>query len=185
MKRIVLIFGVIAAVISSVSMLLTLPFIDRIGFDHSEVLGYTLIVASFLPVFFGIRAYRDQVNGGVLTFGRGVSVGLLITLIGCAGYVATWEFIYFKVAPDFVEKYSAHVLHKARASGASQAALDEQAKQMQAFQALYANPLINAAITLIEPLPVGIFVTLVSAAVLRRREAAGRGGEPAPAIMPR
>ena len=171
MKKTVLTFGLISAAVSSILMLLTVPFMDRIGFDKGEIVGYTAIVASFLPVYFGIRSYREQVNGGVLTFGRGVSVGLLITLISCVGYVATWQVIYFKLAPDFMEKYSAYAVERARASGASQASIDEKLQQMKAFKELYDRPLLNAAITLIEPFPVGLLVTLVSAAALRKRPA--------------
>jgi hypothetical protein len=184
MKRTVLTFGLISAALSSILMLLTLPFMDRIGFEKAEVLGYTLIVASFLPVFFGIRSYREQVNGGVLTFGRGVTVGLLITLMSCAGYIATWQLIYFKLAPDFLEKYSAYAVERARASGASQASIDETVKQMKAFKELYDRPLVNAAITFIEPFPVGLVVTLVSAAVLRKRGAVGPAAAPAPRTAP-
>ncbi|MEA3245348.1 MAG: DUF4199 family protein, partial [Gemmatimonadota bacterium] len=73
MKRIVLTFGLISGGILSLMMLATLPFIDRIGFDNSEVIGYTSMVAGFLMVFFGIRSYREQVGGGSITFGRGVA----------------------------------------------------------------------------------------------------------------
>jgi hypothetical protein len=88
MKRTVLTFGLISGVFSSVMMLLTVPFLDRIV-DHGEILGYSLIVLSFLLVFFGVRSYRDNVAGGALTFGRALAVGLLITLISCTFYVAT------------------------------------------------------------------------------------------------
>jgi hypothetical protein len=40
---------------------------------------------------------------------------------------------------------------------------------MRHFAELYKNPFFNAAMTLIEPLPVGLVIALVSAAVLRRR----------------
>src|SRR4051812_27244142 len=98
MKRTVWVFGAISGAASSAMMLLTLPLVDRIGFDKGAVLGYTAIVASFLLVFFGIRSYRDQA-GGAVTFGRAFAVGILITLISCACYVITWEIIYFKLRP--------------------------------------------------------------------------------------
>jgi uncharacterized protein DUF4199 len=84
-------------------MLATVPFIDRIGFDRAEVIGYATIVASFLLVFFGVRAYRDRVVQGPLTFGRALTVGLLITLVSSACYVATWELVYFKLAPGLFQ----------------------------------------------------------------------------------
>jgi len=49
--------------------------------------------------------------------------------------------------PDFVEKYASHMIEKAKASGASQQAIDAQLQQMKTFKAMYDNPLINAAMT--------------------------------------
>lgn len=169
MKKTVLTFGLLSGAVSSAMMLLTLPFLDRIGFEYGEVLGYTSIVASFLLVFFGVRSYRDNVAGGTLTFGRAFTVGLLITLISCACYVVTWQLIYFKVAPDFLDKYAAYRLDRARADGATPDALEQIARQMESFKQIYDQPLKNAAITFLEPLPIGLLVTLMTAAVLRLR----------------
>ena len=169
MRRTVLTFGLIAGGILSIMMLATIPFMDRIGFDHGEVIGYTTMVAAFLLIFFGIRSYRDNVAGGSLSFGRAFSVGALIAVVASVCYVATWQLIYYKLAPDFMAKYQAHAVEKARASGASQAAIDRRAAEMQRFAELYRNPAINVAITFIEPLPVGLIIALVSAAILRRR----------------
>jgi hypothetical protein len=44
-----------------------------------------------------------------------------------------------------------------------------QAKEMAEFNEMYRNPLVNIAITLLEPLPVGIVFALVTAGVLGRR----------------
>src|SRR5688572_10702416 len=130
MKKIVVTFGLISGVMSSLMMLLTVPFMDRIGFDRGVFFGYTAIVLSFLLVFFGIRSYRENVAGGTLTFGRGFQVGILITLISCAFYVATWQLIYFKLAPGFFEKYQAYAIEQARASGASEPEIQATARQM-------------------------------------------------------
>ena len=169
MKKVVLTFGLISGAVSSLMMLLTLPFLDRIGFDRGEIIGYTTILLSFLVVFFGVRSYRENVAGGTLGFGRAFAVGLLITLVSCACYVVTWEIIYFKLAPGFADKYAAHAIDKAKASGASQQAVDEIARQMRAFKQMYDRPVINAAMTFMEPFPIGLVVALVSAGVLRRK----------------
>jgi hypothetical protein len=170
MKKVVLTFGFISGAVSSILMLATVPFLDRIGFDYGVFIGYTAMVISFLFVFFGVRAYREQSGGGQFSFGRGFKVGILITLISCVCYVVTWEIIYFKLWPGFFDSYSAYAIEKARASGATQQAIDQTAAQMKTFKELYDRPLINAALAFIEPLPVGLLVTLVSAAVLRRKE---------------
>jgi hypothetical protein len=93
----------------------------------------------------------------------------LITLISCACYVVTWQIIYFKLMPEFLAKYSAYTIEQVKASGASQQTIDATVKQMEGFKRMYDNPLINAAITFAEPFPIGLVVTLISAAVLRKK----------------
>lgn len=169
MKRTVWTFGLIAGGILSAMMLAVLPFQDSIGFDRGEVIGYTTMVLSFLLIFFGIRSYRDNVGGGTVSFARAFVVGALITAVASACYVATWELIYFKLAPDFSQKYAAYTIEKVKASGASQAEIDKRVAEMQQFTVMYQNPVINSAITFLEPLPVGLVIALVSAGILRRR----------------
>src|SRR5690348_1060580 len=118
MKRTVLVFGLISGLVSSLMMLVTVPFSESIGFDKAAVLGYTTIVLSFLLIFFGIRSYREQVGGGAVSFGRGLAIGLLITLISSACYVAAWEAVSYKFFPDFADRFAAHMVAEARASGA-------------------------------------------------------------------
>ena len=168
MRRTVLTFGLISGGILSIMMLATIPFMDSIGFDRAEVIGYTTMVLAFLLIFFGVRSYRDNVRGGSVSFGRAFAVGALIAAVASVCYVATWEIVYFKLVPDFVAKYQAHTIEKARASGESQAAIEKRIVEMQRFAELYRNPAINVAITFIEPLPLGLVIALVSAGLLRR-----------------
>lgn len=175
MKKTVLTFGLISGLVSSVLMLSTALFLDRIGFEKGAIVGYTGIVLSFLLVFFGVRSYRENVGGGEITFGRALSVGLMITLISCACYVVTWEIVYFKLMPDFAEKYTAYMVEQIRASGASQQVIDARMQELNAMKVWYDNPLINAAITFVEPFPIGLIISLMSAAILRRRKSNGQG----------
>src|ERR1700675_2455430 len=126
MKKVVLTFGLISGAISSLMMVATVPFADRIGFDKGAVIGYTSIVLSFLLVFFGIRSYRDNVGNGQITFSKAFAVGISITVISCVCYVVTWEILYYNFLPDFMHKYGAHMIEKAKASGASAAAVQAQ-----------------------------------------------------------
>ena len=180
MRKTVLTFGLIAGAILSIMMLATMPFIDRIGFDRGEVIGYTTLVVAFLLIFFGIRAYRDNVAGGSVGFGRAFAVGALIALVASICYVATWQLIYYKLVPDFTEKYQAHLIEKARAIGETQAAIEEKIADAKRFAEWYRYPAINVAVTFIEPLPLGLVVALVSAGILgrRRRNQAARHIEP-------
>ncbi|MEP7157754.1 MAG: DUF4199 domain-containing protein [Betaproteobacteria bacterium] len=169
MRKIVLTFGLISGAILSAMMLVTLLFMDQIGFDKGEVVGYTTMVLAFLMVFFGVKSYRDNVAGGRVTFGRAFTVGLLITLVASTCYVATWQLVYYKLAPDFVEKYTTYAVEKVRKSGGTDAQLAAQKKEMAEFAEMYKNPFINIAFTFLEPLPVGLLFTLVTAVVLSRK----------------
>ena len=94
MKKIVLIYGLIAGAILAGTFLVSLQFHDAIGFDRGMIVGYTSMVLASLLIFFGVRSYRDNVAGGSVSFGRAAKVGALIALLGSACYVGTWEVIY-------------------------------------------------------------------------------------------
>ena len=181
MKKIVLTFGLISGAISSLMMSTTILFADRIGVHHSYFLGYTIIVLSFLLVFFGIRSYRDEAGNGQITFTRAFMVGIAITLISCVCYVVTWEILYFNFLPDFWTKYSAETVEKMQAAGATSAAVAAKAEEMKKFKQSYDKVLVNSAMTFLEPFPVGLVITLISAAILRKKPRAQAGPTPQPA----
>jgi hypothetical protein len=169
MKKTVLTFGVIAGVMISVLMGGNLLIANRIGSGHSLVLGYTTMVASFLLIYFGIRSYRDNTLDGGISFGRAFACGILITLITCVFYVAMWEIVYFNFMPHFMDSYFAAQIHKVQASGLDPATTAARVAAIEHSQQLYQNPLVNMAYTFMEPLPVGLLITLISAAILRRK----------------
>ena len=103
MKKTIITFGLISGAISSILMVSTMPLNHRIGYDKAVILGYTSIVLSFLLVYFGIRSYRDNVAHGHIGFGKAFGVGICITLISCALYVATWEVLSHTAFPYFLD----------------------------------------------------------------------------------
>lgn len=179
MKKTVWTFGLISGAILSAMMLLTIPLMFEmgieIGFENGMIIGYTTMVLAFLLVFFGVRSYRDNVAGGTVGFGRALAVGSLIVLIASCCYVATWELIFFKISPEYATQMQAHMEEEVRASGESPEVIERKVAEAREFAKMYQNPAINAAITFLEPLPVGLIFALVTAGVLsrRRREAEG------------
>ena len=170
MKKIVLTFGLISGAILAVMMVATMPFMDRIGFDNGQIIGYTTMVLAFLLIFFGIRSYRDNIGNGYITFGRAFKVGILITLISCLIYTLTWEILYFTVMSDFGDKYSQYLIEKARAGGASPEQIANEVAKTEQFKAILRNPLYNFLVVFfVEPLPVGLIMTVISALILRKR----------------
>jgi hypothetical protein len=175
MKKTVLTFGLIAGVMISVLMDSSLLLANKIGPGHSMLLGYTIMVASFLLIYFGIRSYRDNTLAGQISFGRAFACGILIALITTVCYVATWEILYFNFMPHFMDGYFAAQIHKVQSSGLDPATTAAKVAEIQHSQELYQNPFVNMAYTFIEPLPVGLLITLISAAVLRRKASVESG----------
>jgi hypothetical protein len=166
MKKTVLIYGVISGVVAAALLLAHVPFMD--GGSKSLLVGYAGIVLSAVVVFFGVRAYRENVGNGKMSFGRGVAVGVLIALISAACYVAAWEVVYYS-SPGIADHIFDGQVEELIAAGAPQEKVDEKAREVESFKKLYANPFVNVGFTFVEPLPVGLLITLFSAVVLRRR----------------
>jgi len=64
MKKTVLTFGLIGGAIMAAMMFATMRFVDKIGINKGEIIGYTTMIVAFMLVFFGIRSYRENVKGG-------------------------------------------------------------------------------------------------------------------------
>jgi len=172
MKKIILINGVIAGLIISGIMLISVGFIDNgtLNFDNGMLVGYASMVLGFSMIFVGIKTYRDQVLKGVITFGQACKAGLLIALVASVLYAISWEIYYNVAAQDFTQKYTEHYLQKMKSGGASEEEISSKRTEMESFNQLYENPFIRFGVTLLEILPVGVIVTVLSAAILRKRE---------------
>jgi hypothetical protein len=167
MQKVIWKYGLFAGVILAALMFLTIPFVDTIG-DMGVVLGYTTMVIGFMMIFFGIRAYRDGEGAGKVTFGRAFLIGLAITVIGSLCYVGAWEVMSARYMPDFAEKYSARIMAEARADSMPAAELAATQKKLDEFAESYKNPWFRVPMVLLEPLPVGLILSLVASGMLRR-----------------
>ena len=170
MKRVVLTFGLISGAVAAALMWLMLWAMSSgiIKSHDGELWGYSSMIIALSMVFFGIKSYRDN-NGGKITFLKGLQIGILISLISAVCYALSWELYYQTLGGNFMAEYISSYADKMRASGASQAELDAMKQQMASMAELYKNFFVRFGMTLMEILPVGIIVTLVSAALLRRR----------------
>lgn len=174
MKKTVLIYGVVAGLIST-SLFIGLMLLGKAGHDFKNgmIYGYTLMILAFSFIFVATRITRDKYEGGVISFGKAFRIGLYITLIASTIYVIVWLVDYYFFIPDFAEKYSAHVIETLKASGASEAEIAKQSAEMAKFSEMYKNPFFNALITYSEIVPVGLVISLISAFALKRKKKDG------------
>ncbi len=173
MKKIIIICGSIAGLIVTSMMLASISGCiagsDFEGGIGSMLLGYSSMVVAFSLIFVGVKNYRDKYNSGIITFGKSLKIGLLITLVASTIYVIVWQIDYYFFIPDFYEKYSAHIIRDMKAHGATQAQIQQQMAVNKSNGEMYRNPLFNAMYTYIEILPVGLIMSLLAALILKRK----------------
>lgn len=172
MKNAIIKYGLISGAISAVCMCV-MGFILKSGgnqgFDNTAYVGFTLIFLAMAVIFLGIKAYRDKENDGKVSFGKGLMIGLGIALISSVCYSLMWLVVYHNFMPNFIEDYAKYTIEKLKASGASEAELLKTQEENNFFRDMYKTPFGTFAVTLIEPLPIGIIIALVSAIILKRK----------------
>lgn len=136
-------------------------------YSTQEIAGYLTIALSMIFVYFGIRHYRDKVNGGVLRFGEGLKLGILIALIPsiCFGL---FDILYTQVInPDWSAEYYKHYTDQIRASTPAdqvQAKLDKLDKQRE----LFSSPAMEFLLMFLTVFVIGVIASVISALTLRR-----------------
>lgn len=170
MKKTVLTFGLISGGIMGAMMVITGLVGKNMGFDKAEILGYSTMILAGIMIFVGIKSHRDNANGGLITFGKAFKVGILITCVSSVIYVIVWMILFSTIFKDFMLDYSAAMIEQVKASGASAAELAAKKAEMEKYVELYKNPFFRAAITFMEPLPVGVGLTLIASFILKRKE---------------
>jgi ABC-type xylose transport system permease subunit len=169
MNKVVWTFGLIAGVIMAGMVIVMLPFHDQIDGSTGMLIGYTSMVMASLMIYFGVRQHRDSLPGGEIRFWPAVKVALLISAVAVGVYVVSWEIIFYGFQPDFMDKYAAAAIEKMRLAGATEAVLAAETEKMAKFAEMYKNPLVNIAFTALEPSPVVLLCSFVSAGVLSRK----------------
>lgn len=167
MFRTILTYGVIAGALVAVPMFSHLLLSGGHVGDSSLFIGYAIMLAALSLIFVGTKRYRDKALGGVIKFLPAFLMGLGISAVAGVIYVVGWEITLALTDYAFIEQYAASMLEAERAGGASPAELEAKAAEIAQFARDYRNPLLRLPMTFIEIFPVGLVISLISAALLR------------------
>jgi hypothetical protein len=172
MRKTVLTFGIIAGLIVVAMMFITIPLYKSgaLKIDAGEIVGYTTMIIAMSMIFFGIKSYRDNRLNGAIKFGTALQLGVLIAGIASIMYVIGWEIDYHFFNPDFMEMYGRAMIKKAQESNASVEKMKEIKDQILMMEDAYGNIFKRMGLTLLEILPVGLLIALISATILRKKE---------------
>lgn len=126
--------------------------IKNLDYSTNEILGYISIFLSLSFIFFGIRHYRDHVNNGLISLGKAITIGVLISLLVGLG-IAIADFIYTKfIDPSFFSNYEQALIDQGKE--------DEIIKMTSATAALFMLVLVTV---------IGFIISLISGLILQRK----------------
>lgn len=169
MKKTVLQFGIIGGIIVSLFMGISMLSMDEnTDMGNAEYIGYASMIIAFSTIFVGVKSYRDKELQGVISFGKAFKIGLYIALVASTLYVISWMVLSEFVMKDFAINYMNSNIADWEQSGLSAEEIKAKTVEMNTWMEYYKNPIIKALITYMEILPVGIFVSLVSAAIWKK-----------------
>ena len=161
-------YGVVAGLVVGGLMWATfLGFDGMPPLQYGMAIGYATMLVALSAVFVGIRRHRDTARGGVVGFWPALGIGLGISVVAGVCYVVAWEALQAVTHMDFAGTYARAIIAGEQARDASPAALAKLHADMEAFKLQYADPLFRLPMTFAEIFPVGVLVSLVSAALLR------------------
>lgn len=164
MKAIIFRYGLLASL--SIVVLGAL----HIAFVQTEWAGYLTMLLSMIFVFIGIRRYRDHVNGGSLSFGEGLKIGILIVLIPSVAF-GLLDILYTEVInPQWMDQYYADQQAKILASGDSQEKVQAALKKMTNEKEMFSNPVVQFVLMSVTVFIVGLIVTVISSLTLMTKK---------------
>jgi hypothetical protein len=102
--------------------------------QHSEVLGYSIMLVALSMIFFGVKSYRDKELGGVIRFLPAFMMGLGISVVAGVIYVLVWEVYMAFTHYTFMDAFVTSYIAKQKAAGVTGGALDKVIAEMEAPQ---------------------------------------------------
>lgn len=139
----------------------------EVDYGASETIGYLILSAAMIFVFFGIRQYRDQENKGQLTFVEGLKIGALIVLLPSLVF-GLYNVVYVLwLDPDFMNDYFAYSLDQLKASlPPAEYAIKKQ--ELLAQKETFTNPFVNFAVMFLTVFIMGFIVSIISSFALMK-----------------
>lgn len=153
MKQAVLKYGLYGLLTGFIIFTIHLAIgIDNFDYATNEILGYVSIFLSLSFIYFGIKHYRDHINDGVVSLGKAILIGLLISVLVGIG-IAIADFIYTKfINPSFFSDYEKALIEQGKT--------DEIFEMTSATAALFMLVLVTI---------IGFIISLISALILQRK----------------
>ncbi len=127
--------------------------------QNNLVLTIVSMTSSFGILFFGIKTRKNEIEGGLLTYGQGVTTGIGIVAFGALIFTLYTVVFNTYIDPDFIK----NVLQQAKVEMLEKGMSDEQIDAAMKVSENFMNPLFNAFTTYFGSLFLGTLFSLVVA----------------------
>jgi hypothetical protein len=169
MKQVVFRYSIYATITIVILAAIHFYFINypNVSWAVAEAAGWLSMVLAMIFIFFGIKHYRDHINGGSLSFGQGMKVGLLITL-GPAVLFSLFDLLYVKVLnPNWSNDYFGYQVKEVTQSTPPDQ-LAEKLKELEEQKVFWEQPAMLFLLMFVTVFIIGIIITIISSLTLRR-----------------
>ena len=160
-------YGIYATLIMLTIGVIGFIVLSNSSFAIQEIAGYLSILLAMIFVFLGIRHFRDKVNGGTLSFGQGLKIGVLIVLIPAVAF-GLFDILYTEVInPGWKETYYTQYIEGLKTTVAADK-LDAAIKKAEKEKEMFANPVMQFLLMSATVFIIGFIVTIIASLSLRR-----------------
>jgi len=170
MKKTVWRYGLYAGLGEFVTFVLVwlLIYITHISQKTQGNIGYVAILCPMVFVYFGIRYYRDVVNGGRISFLQALKIGMLIITIPAISYSIIETVYVIYIDPHFYENIARYDLNEYRKiMSATQYAA--KVKEANTQTQMLKNPGINFTLMIATMAAWGTISAVISALLAFRK----------------
>ncbi len=173
MGKKILFYGLIAGGILTVLFLLShMLFMKNFSaemWETGEIIGYSSMLIALTAIFFGVKAYRDKVLGGKITFGKAFTLGMGISAVAAIIFGIYVYFLYTAIAPDLSGKMIEIYREKIKTSGQTQEVISRQLEEFDKESTLWNNPYLQSFVMLLTVFMIGVVISLVTAIILKKK----------------
>lgn len=141
---------------------LLLYFLDQ---TFNKSLGYVSILIIIIGLVLGIKSFRDDARGGIMSYGQGVGAGTVIGLYaGIIGAIFTF-LLYEVIDPDLMGKLLTFTEEKLIETGRVP---EEMIEQIMEQQKKFMAPWIMSIGSIINYVFFGVVVALIASIFLKK-----------------
>lgn len=144
-------------------------YLDPSNFENGEIVGYSVMFLSMVPVFLGTRAYRNKYfKDAPFSFAKGLISGLKITAIATLVFYIGNVLVYEVIAPGFLEKFGVIYYDHMVETAANEEAKAAMIAEFEAMEPYVKNGFLYGIIMSASVLIFGLIISLISAFSLKR-----------------